>query len=386
MRGARTDVLRPAVSTLAVVVLAVGLAAESRGAVVEWLYEVDVPVANQGADERTEAARVGLATVLTRITGEDDLTGFDAVAEALRTPERYFIGYEYRTGTTPEVPLLVRLSFAPDAVRGLASGNGLPLWSSNRPTVIAWVAVDAGGERRVLGAGDGHSLGAALIAHARDRGIELTLPEMDPEDVLELPTDDVWNRDWDALRTASAPYGGDTVLAGRVTRSSTGRWIADWVYQYATDQVAFALETGTPEAAAVGAADAVAQVLAGAYAVAAAPNEDLALQVDGVDGVEAYAAMLAYLGHLDYVDGVQVDQVRRDAVWLHVRTRTPWPQLEELFALDGRLVPEPSYESDPRYEASDPSYRRYERYEESDRLAVDPLSRHERLTWHAPAP
>ena len=81
-----------------------------------------------------------------------------AIAAALESPQRFYVEYRYREednpvsgATPPKVPML-SVRFAENAIQKLINDSGLPLWSSNRPTTLAWVAVAENGARSVLGA------------------------------------------------------------------------------------------------------------------------------------------------------------------------------------------------------------------------------------------
>jgi hypothetical protein len=246
---------------------------------------------------------------------------------------------------------LLSVKFSDVAVRRLVDDAALPMWSRSRPSVLAWLATDADGERRVVGKMDGSPLALALLTAARQRGVVLELPTMDPESIPEVATDAVWNRRWDALEAASQPYGAQGLLVGRVTVTSTGHWLTEWVYRAldapsvdraidrepATRQTT--VDVATPELAAAAGVDRVVDELVARYAIANGALGDVPVTVSNADGISSYGALLEYLGTLDYIDAVRVDRLSRDAVTLRLRTRVRWPQLGDLFAIDARLVP-----------------------------------------------
>jgi hypothetical protein len=345
MRG-----LRRTVRLVAVFTATLAFSPGGHGAVVDWLYDVDVPVADQSANERARGARDALVILLTRLTGDREPARREAVAQALRAPERYFMGYEYRSDPRRQPPLLLGVKFSSAAVRELISAAGLPTWSRSRPTVLVWLATDADGERRVVGSMDGSPIALALIDAARRRGLVLELPTMDPESEAEVATEAVWNRRWDALENAAFRYRAQSLLVGRITVTSTGRWLAEWAFRMldapsvggvvrTTDARRTSVDVATPELAAAAGIETAVDELVARYAVADGPPADVPVTVSNAGGIPSYGALLEYLGTLDYIDAVRVDRVNRDSVTLRLRTRVQWPQLTDLLAIDARLVP-----------------------------------------------
>src|SRR4051812_36885056 len=154
-------------------------------AAVDWLYDVDVPVADQSADVRNAAFKAALLMVVKRISGLADVPPNSAVTAAVNAPQRYYSQYRYRTednpvpGAQPGKTLLLSVRFADSAIQKLITEAGLPQWSANRPTTLAWIAVTDGTTRAVLGASDPNPLVTSLRARARERGLPLVLPMMD---------------------------------------------------------------------------------------------------------------------------------------------------------------------------------------------------------------
>ena len=152
-----------------------------------WLYEVDVPVADQSPTARVAGSRAALQGVLTRLTGLKTLPANARVAAALATPERYYTQFGYQPGATSG-ELRLRVQFSPQTLIPLIREAGLPIWPTNRPTVLGWVVVDEGEGRRQLDASDPapDPVAAALMARGRERGLALMLAGMPSAVVSEV--------------------------------------------------------------------------------------------------------------------------------------------------------------------------------------------------------
>jgi hypothetical protein len=312
---------------------------------VGWLYDVDVPVANQSAEVRAAAFKQALVIVVKRTSGLAEMPTTPALASALQSPQRFFVEYGYRQednpieGAVPPKVQLLSVRFAPSAIQKLIGEAGLPLWSSNRPTTLAWIVVAEGGARTVLGAGDRSPLAAALRAQARERGLPLVLPQLNQDEQLEVSSAMVMQGMSPAIEQASERYGADQVLVGRIVHGVGGAWASDWQLSEHANQQQFKFDSPTAEAAAATIVDRLVGQIVARYAVASGAQEKLQVQVNGIGGVADYGALLKYLGKLEYIDSVQVQQVRPGAVMLEFATRTPWDRLRDLLALDGRLEP-----------------------------------------------
>ena len=115
---------------------------EIRTDVVDWLYHVEVPVATQSASETQAAAAQAFVTVLTRITGLEEIPRNAMVVAALRNPERFYAQYRFvrrPNGVAGAVDqqTVLEIGFDPRSVQDLVRSAALPLWSANRPRVLA---------------------------------------------------------------------------------------------------------------------------------------------------------------------------------------------------------------------------------------------------------
>jgi len=322
-------------------------------ATAEWLYDVDVPVADQSVDVRAAASKQALRIVLMRVSGLRELPMNAAVTSALQSAQRYFVEYRYRedadgaAGASPGTKLqLLSLRFAEGAVQRLIADAGLPLWSSNRPTTVVWIVVADGGTRTVLGASDKNPLLNSLRARASERGLPLVVPLMDLDEQLEVTDAVVLSGAPRVIEAASQRYAADQILVGRISRSSSGTWVADWqLWSTDVDKQRFNIESPTAEAAGASIADRLADDLVARYVVYGGASQQLQLRVDGIGSVMQYGALLKYLGALEFVDSVQVEEVRPGVVLLALGTRTPWDRFRDLLALDGTMVPPDAIEA-----------------------------------------
>lgn len=331
--------LRHPLTLLVLLGLSLGAAA-ARSDDVLWLYEVQVPVADQSPRARLEAAGTALAQVLTRLTGLTDLPRNEAVDRALAAPDLYYNQFGFRRGEAGE--LLLHLQFVPQSVLDLIRRGNLPIWRANRPTVLAWTVVDDGtGERRIVNAGAAHPVAEGLKQRAQERGLPLILPLMDLEDQMLVEPAMVWGRLTQPLLEASERYPADILLIGRVQLQPDGRWLGNWEFWLEDDVRELEQQAEEPAQLGAAAADLVSNELAARFAVLDSGARRLELAVSAVESAADYADLLRYLGGLEIVDEVDVRFVSADRLGISLVTVAEPDQLQDLLRLDRRLLPDP---------------------------------------------
>ena len=147
------------------------------------LYIADVLVADESEAQLALGARAGLLQVLIRVSGTQEVEASSIVASALRNPSAYYSQYSYSSTDKllihdgVSVPArLLRLHFDPSAVSRLLRSGLFPVWGSNRPSVLVWLAVSDSLGRRILGESESGGFNEHLIDQADLRGLPLLFP------------------------------------------------------------------------------------------------------------------------------------------------------------------------------------------------------------------
>lgn len=324
--------------------LCTGLRAE----VVDWLYQVEVPVSSQAPSERTQGAKVALLEMLSRLSGQATVSGHPAIESALARPERYFSQFRYsrQRDLDGAEQLYLRLDFAPSEMIDLSKRAGLPLWWANRPKVVAWIVMDDAAGRRILNAEDPFALEVQRRAHAR--GLDVQLPLMDIDDQSAMSVAAAWNRDTEEAEYASQRYGAEALLFARVTQAG-GALSSSWELNFLAESrlgsdnqgsARFNQRAAETSDLAQRAADQLVDVVARRYVVSNIGEQMLSLVVTQVSSPQAYADLLRYIGGLEFVDAVDIAEVRATELRLRIASQAPPERLLELFAVDGLLVRE----------------------------------------------
>ena len=336
----RQDVLSPIWAVLLSLTLAITSlwAGETAYAVeVSDLYTAKVVLDPDDENSHAKAYRIALLQVLVKVTGSQipaTMTDFDAL---FPNPSRYVL--QLRGGAGNELTI----SFDGEAIQSVLRGAGHPVWGSDRPLTLIWLAVDrGGGEREIVSAeaperldGTARSIdqNQLLRERVRDvaarRGIPVLLPLLDVIDLNSIRFSDIWGGFDDELLEASKRYGVNSVLVGRLRLC--GVPVLRWRYYFAGDRQEWSddLEDAIHR---------LADIQAAQFAFAGSASlETVVLRISGVDSVESYARVQNYLAKLRQVEGMLLEQVAGDRLEYRVEVRGGSDRLERVIEADGRL-------------------------------------------------
>ena len=341
-------------SSLTLLVLLLVVAQKLDAVTLENLYQAEVLSDSQSDAQRRIDASEGLSQVLTRVSGRSDILQNPVIVAALKTPEQYYSEFSYarveagndeaaalpQPGLDPlpaETPRQVmRIRFAPSLIAKILREADLPVWGSNRPSVLSWMAIDDESGRQVLGEANPSLFAKTLNQAARARGVPLLLPLWDLEDSRGVSSSEIWGRFLGRIEAASKRYSPDKILVFRAESEFSNQWRGDWslgeggqwrsgtVYGESQAQLATAL---------VGV---LARVLSEQYAVTSTRSE-VRLTVEGITEIQDYAEVSRYLEGLTQVMSVQPVRVLTDMIEFKLRSEGEVQQIIDVIALDRKL-------------------------------------------------
>jgi hypothetical protein len=130
-----------------------------------------------------------LGEVLIRVTGQRAAPELPAFADLLAAAPSLVQQFRYEfqdrvdevTGR-PRRELQLSVRFDPRAVQRAAIERGVPVWGSERPATLVWLAWDDGRERGLMDESAPSNIDPALVRASTRRGLPLVTPLMDLED------------------------------------------------------------------------------------------------------------------------------------------------------------------------------------------------------------
>ena len=188
--------------------------------VVDHLYEAEIAVSNQTRATRHEVFKKGFQQALIKVVGSSQILGNPAIQDARNNVLKYISQFQYNElpadykqpvtipGQTEAVVYtnLLWIKFDVPAINKLLKDSQLPVWGTQRPETLVWIAVRDGNQRYILKSNDRSPIKDEIEKVAKLRGLPIRWPEYDELDRSRLSFVDIWGGFWDNILTVSRRY------------------------------------------------------------------------------------------------------------------------------------------------------------------------------------
>lgn len=325
---------------------------------VTGLYSQQIAVANDGEAERNRAFREALAAVIVKVSGDPRWLESPAIERAVAQAQNFVEATGYFSELV-ELPIedntstdeaqfytveqrIISVNFAAALIDDLLSDANIPVWDSNRPSVLVWMVLQsATGERSFLTADANPEIVTAMQDFAADRGLPIIFPLLDFEDRRSLSENVVWNLDEQAISAASERYGADSILAGRLHFTASGELVGLWQFLFQQEAEVFDGFDNDLQSYLYNPLNRITTRLAGYFAILpeSLNQETVRLRIDGIKNLNAYTALLTYVENLGLVESVTTAELDGERIELHLGLIGDSRQLHEQIALDRDLLP-----------------------------------------------
>ncbi|EGR1511573.1 DUF2066 domain-containing protein [Vibrio vulnificus] len=184
------------------------------------IYRTEVAI-DSTKDKGEELARQqAMKQVIVRASGYQDSVDNPVVTKALQSSARYISQLSY--GKEGDV-MTLKLLFNDAQIRSLLTQAQLPFWSTNRNNLLVWLVEEQNYDRKIVWEHSASSVSDQLKQAALDRGLPLTLPVGDFDDITGIEVSDLWGGFAKPISLASGRYPVDGVLVIRAQGNSL-RW------------------------------------------------------------------------------------------------------------------------------------------------------------------
>ncbi|EHV9587640.1 DUF2066 domain-containing protein [Vibrio vulnificus] len=184
------------------------------------IYRTEVAI-DSTKDKGEELARQqAMKQVIVRASGYQDSVDNPVVTKALQSSARYISQLSY--GKEGDV-MALKLLFNDAQIRSLLTQAQLPFWSTNRNNLLVWLVEEQNYDRKIVWEHSASSVSDQLKQAALDRGLPLTLPVGDFDDITGIEVSDLWGGFAKPISLASGRYPVDGVLVIRAQGNSL-RW------------------------------------------------------------------------------------------------------------------------------------------------------------------
>ncbi|EJB8417865.1 DUF2066 domain-containing protein [Vibrio vulnificus] len=184
------------------------------------IYRTEVAI-DSTKDKGEELARQqAMKQVIVRASGYQDSVDNPVVTKALQSSARYVSQLSY--GKEGDV-MTLKLLFNDAQIRSLLTQAQLPFWPTNRNNLLVWLVEEQNYDRKIVWEHSASRISDQLKQAARDRGLPLTLPVGDFDDITGIEVSDLWGGFAKPISLASGRYPVDGVLVIRAQGNSL-RW------------------------------------------------------------------------------------------------------------------------------------------------------------------
>jgi hypothetical protein len=350
----------------------------SYGLQVTDLYVQQVAVSNESDSERSRAFGEALSAVIIKVTGERRWLLHPAIERALNNAQNYVEAISYNSKTiklvqedsvaseedkdsgntqdnTREAFLntsnllpetmeqrYINVNFAAELIDELLTDAEIPVWDSNRPSVLVWMVLQTdSGERRLLTTDSQPEIIRYMQDFALERGLPIIFPVLDFEDRQNLNEGQLWNLEESAIELASIRYGADSILSGRLHFTAGGELVGLWKFMFQDEIDVFDGFDQDLYGYLYEPLDRVTDKLSSYFAIVPEESAEqfVRLRVEGVKNLTAYSALLGYVNNLGLVQSVVAAELDGERLELELGLVGGVEQLFELIALDRDLLP-----------------------------------------------
>ncbi|WBA12369.1 DUF2066 domain-containing protein [Salinivibrio kushneri] len=278
------------------------------------LYHASIPLDNGAQTSQQAAKKQGLSAVLTKVSGQRNLSDNPAVKQALQEVDSLItqLGYgEHEQGADGATQRTLEVGFDSQQVREILRQAGLPLWGSPRPSVLVWLVDDRGLERQIIWEQSERPVIDELRQAAALRGLPVLIPVGDFDDLMAISSSDLWGGFIQPVEQASERYQPDGIVIAKLTDQGVRWQLFPEANQMQTNQTRGQASD----------ASAMIHSLADYYAqqtgVILDQDEDSASVVIAIGGIESgddYVALEKTLANLNAVQSVHLRKLNDDTL------------------------------------------------------------------------
>jgi len=307
------------------------------------LYSGEVVVSSQTEADRNGAIPEALLQVLQKLSGQREIPLSPALDDALNNAARLLRSYRYKKvdiavadGTVTEELRLVAQFMQPE-VDQVVQQIGLPRWRQERPDIQIWVVIDDGLNRQLKPLEFDYAWGS-MEDVAVMRGLPVSWPELDEEEVQLVDMRLVWGGFTDYLIERGAPEDGVAIIAARREGPRwTVRWYLtsdgqNWSWQSDDLELMYALAEGVHQ---------MADQIAASSSIAASEQGlwTVDISVGELNSADAYVSCLEYLQNLSLVNEVEILGADPGRVRFRLQLNASAEYLSEAFNRSPVLLP-----------------------------------------------
>ncbi|HHX8438725.1 TPA: DUF2066 domain-containing protein [Vibrio diabolicus] len=282
------------------------------------IYRAEVVIDSEQNDGESLARQQGMQDVIVRATGSQSSLSNPVIKKALGSSARYISQLSYGQ---VDGKASLKMLFNSDQISSLLTQAQLPSWSLNRANILVWMVEEQGYDRNIAWEHSESSNVAALRSAAKLRGLPITIPVGDFDDVTGVNVSDLWGGFIEPIGQASQRYPADAVLVVR----AQGEQIRWTLYDQSPMRIVEAQRS--PRNGSASGANAIAEMVDGiadyyasksAVVVSGKSSKALAVKVLNVTSATDFFRLENALKQLNSVAGTEIKRVQGDELTLNI--------------------------------------------------------------------
>ena len=321
-----------------IMALAVVWCAPGRAVVVEDLFTIELPVADQTTSLRLEAFSEAFRQVVVKVSGSDDALASPAFKVPMQRSARYVKQFRYVNRSQGDEQgfdsgqLYLRIDFDQQLIEALLREHNFPVWGRERPSTLLVISYDINEKIRLASQDATPDLIEALDQAAARHAVPVLFPLMDLEDIAQVSIGDIAARQYDRIEIMSRRYGPNALLVGQVIGRSGEGWRGDWEVRFADQLFRWKHEAPSKQEVIDQVIRHLARILALEYALEDHRNmsQALLLSVSSLYGIANLLKVQRYLESLNAVESVRVEMINKDVVTYRLGLRNDPEDLQRL--------------------------------------------------------
>ncbi len=334
------------------------------------LYQAEVLLADTNTAER-DAKITAFKEVLVKVSGSRDIARNEVVKKAITKNSSYISQLSF--GEINEQPSL-KVSFNSKQIKHLLTQAKSTYWSTPRTKLLIWIIEEKYRARTIIWEQSGSEVITYLKKSSDGRGLPVSIPVGDFEDVTSISVSDLWGGFVEPISLASTRYDADAVLLIKVIQSGQNSSKIRWTLFDEKPQNMVMSKQGPIEGTAKGSTVAsvskvmneVSDFLATNHAIQLGGEsaESTLISVTNVQSTEDFFHLESRLKKLSSVAHLQVDSIEGSSVSFNVDLLTSIDefkqelamvsQLEEVVAKLVEVQPKPVGDDQVSYMMSEP--------------------------------
>ncbi len=184
------------------------------------LYQAEVVMNDQHDNPEVDARIRAMQQVIVKATGNEQVLSNDVINKALRQSAQYANQISFGQHNQQRT---LRVAFSGPRIRALLTQAAVPFWPEDRANILVWLVTEGDYQRNIAWEHTQTRLMMELKDYAQQRGVPLTFPIGDFDDVTGIQISDLWGGFTQPIAQASLRYQSDAILVVRA-QGETVRW------------------------------------------------------------------------------------------------------------------------------------------------------------------